>query len=111
MQFSGVRLGALRLVGRVVSNREMDKTAKVVVTRMAEHPKFKKVLKHRKTYLVHDEEEARLPGDVVQIEACRPLSKRKSFKIIDVLREAPRFTDPLTGKLSTPFSESARKKR
>eukprot|EP00038_Savillea_parva_P027481 m.59866 g.59866 ORF g.59866 m.59866 type:complete len:75 (-) comp7919_c0_seq2:59-283(-) len=69
------------------------------------------VLKHRKTYLVHDEEEARLPGDLVRIESCRPLSKRKSFKIVEVLREAPRFTDPQTGKLSTPFSESAGKKR
>eukprot|EP00037_Helgoeca_nana_P023960 m.251160 g.251160 ORF g.251160 m.251160 type:complete len:113 (+) comp26498_c0_seq1:1367-1705(+) len=111
MQASGPRMAALRLVGRVISNQEMQKTAKVVVTRLAEHAKVKKVLKKRKTYLVHDEADSRLPGDIVRIESCRPISKRKSFKIVEVLQEAPRFLDPVTNKMSTPFSELTRKKQ
>mmetsp|Transcript_11490 Transcript_11490/g.34629 ORF Transcript_11490/g.34629 Transcript_11490/m.34629 type:complete len:118 (+) Transcript_11490:260-613(+) len=109
MQPSQVARAALTLVGRVVSNREMEKTAKVVVTRLAEHPKVKRTIKLRKTYLVHDEAGERLPGDVVQIRSCPRYSKRKSFEIVDIIQEAPRFTDPRTGQTLTPYSETTRK--
>ena len=92
------------LVGRVVSNREMDKTAKVEVSRHVTHGKTKKVVRRRKVYLVHDEDNARLPGDIVRIASCRPLSRRKAFTIAEVINEAERFVDPATGAVTTPFT-------
>jgi small subunit ribosomal protein S17 len=58
-------------------------------------------VRQRKTYLVHDEESARMPGDVVRIEQCRPLSKRKHFTIVEVVREAERLVHPRLGKVVT----------
>jgi len=55
----------------------------------------------RKRFLVHDEAGMRLPGDVVRIEQCRPLSKRKRFQIVDIVQEAERITHPVTGKTIT----------
>jgi hypothetical protein len=48
-----------------------------------------------------------MPGDVVRIENCRPLSKLKRFKMIEVVREAPRFADPTTGTITTAYSDPA----
>lgn len=50
---------------------------------------------------MHDEESARMPGDVVRIEQCRPLSKRKHFTIVEVVREAERLVHPRLGKVVT----------
>ncbi len=50
---------------------------------------------------MHDEEGKRLAGDVVRIENCRPLSALKRFKIVDIISEAERYTDPVTGKVTT----------
>ena len=60
---------------------------------------------HRKKFLVHDEDGARMAGDVVRIENCPPYSKMKRFKIVEVIREAERFTNPDTGAVTTPFSD------
>ena len=55
----------------------------------------------RKRYLVHDEEGARLPGDVVRIEQCRPLSKTKRFRIVEIVQEAERIKHPVSGEPMT----------
>ena len=61
-------------------------------------------MKTRSKYLVHDELDNRMPGDLVRIEECRPLSKHKRFSLIEVLQEAERFEHPVTKKLVTKAS-------
>ena len=62
------------------------------------------MVKKRKKYLVHDETDSRMPGDIVRIEECRPLSKRKSFAIVETVKEAERFEHPVTKELVTKAS-------
>ena len=69
------------LEGNVVSDK-MDKTVTVLVERRYMHPVYKKYLKRSDKYAAHDEHNAFRTGDRVQIEECRPLSKRKSWRVI-----------------------------
>jgi len=70
--------------GKVVGTK-MQKTASVVVKRLWQHPLYKKILKKSKKYLVHDEIGVK-EGDKVLIQECRPMSKRKKFKIIEIIK-------------------------
>jgi small subunit ribosomal protein S17 len=72
------------LSGRVVS-KKMDKTATVLVERLVKHPVYGKYVKRSTKFLVHDETNVSREGDVVSITSCRPISKNKSFKLVDVL--------------------------
>ncbi|GAA5805776.1 30S ribosomal protein S17 [Helicostylum pulchrum] len=78
-------------VGMVVSNA-MQKTIKVKVTSQKLHPIVLKTMKSHKNYLVHDENEACKLGDVVRIEACRPLSRHKHFSVAEVIRSTKDVT-------------------
>jgi len=69
------------LVGTVVSAKMKD-TVTVAVNRYVKHPKYKKYIDKTKKFLAHDPGNTKAVGDRVTIEACRPLSKRKSFKVI-----------------------------
>jgi len=69
------------LVGTVVSAKMKD-TVTVAVNRYVKHPKYKKYIVKTKKFLAHDPGNTKAVGDRVTIEACRPLSKRKSFKVI-----------------------------
>ncbi|MBU0800530.1 MAG: 30S ribosomal protein S17, partial [Alphaproteobacteria bacterium] len=69
------------LEGEVVSDK-MDKTVTVKVERRYIHPVYKKYMKRTDKYAAHDEGNAFRIGDKVQIEECRPLSKRKSWTVI-----------------------------
>jgi len=71
-----------RLRGTVLSDK-MEKTAVVQVERMKAHALYHKVIRRRKHYMAHDEENAARPGDVVVIEECRPLSRHKRWRIIE----------------------------
>lgn len=73
-----------RLKGKVL-NTKMGKTAVVLVDRLWQHPLYKKRIKRSKKYLVHDEVGVK-EGDQVVIEESRPISKRKRFKIIKVIK-------------------------
>jgi small subunit ribosomal protein S17 len=53
------------------------------------------VTKH-KTYFAHDENETCRLGDVIRIEACRPLSKKKHFAVAEIVQPAKRWQDPDT---------------
>ncbi|WP_304544833.1 30S ribosomal protein S17 [Sulfurimonas microaerophilic] len=65
-----------------------EKTITVVVERRVMHPRYHKVVKRFKKYLVHDERnEAKVGDEVVAIE-CRPLSKTKSFRLKSVVKGA-----------------------
>ncbi len=62
-------------------------------------------MKKKKTFLAHDEDDARKTGDIVRIEECRPLSKLKHFRVVEVLQSVETYTDPVTGKELTKFSK------
>lgn len=75
-------------VGVVVSDK-MDKTAVVKVERRVSHPVFKKIITKSKRYAVHDERNEMRVGDTVRILESRPLSKRKRWRLGEVLERAP----------------------
>ncbi len=69
------------LTGRVVSDK-MDKTVTVLVERRVMHPLYKKFIRRSKKYAAHDEANLCKEGDVVEIEECPPISKRKCWMVI-----------------------------
>ena len=69
------------LHGVVVSDKE-NKTIKVMIERKYQHPLFKKVVKSKKKYSAHDENNKFKVGDKVSIVECRPYSKNKKFEVI-----------------------------
>tara|TARA_Y100000590_G_scaffold420026_1_gene522304 strand:+ start:403 stop:639 length:237 start_codon:yes stop_codon:yes gene_type:complete len=69
------------LTGTVVSDKP-NKTITVIVERKYQHPVLKKVIKARKKYNVHDEENKFKNGDLVKIKECKPYSKNKKFEVI-----------------------------
>ena len=73
--------------GRVVSNK-MDKTASVLVERLVKHPVYGKFIKRSTKLLVHDEQNQCKEGDVVSITSCRPMSKNKTFKLVEIIESA-----------------------
>lgn len=72
------------LVGIVVSDK-MNKTIKVELVRRVPHPKFGKIVKRSTTVLAHDEKEEAKPGDRVVVMETRPISKSKSWRLMEVL--------------------------
>jgi small subunit ribosomal protein S17 len=70
--------------GVVLSNK-MQKTIIVQVTRLIEHPQFKKMVKSKVKYSVHDEKNEAKIGDKVRIVESRPLSKTKRWRLVQVL--------------------------
>ena len=71
------------LNGIVVSNKP-NKTITVVVERKYQHPVLKKVMKAKKKYNVHDENNKYKNGDKVTIIECRPHSKNKKFEVREI---------------------------
>ena len=72
------------LTGTVISDK-MDKTAVVLFERKVKHPKYGKYVKKSTKYKIHDEKNECKTGDVVTIAEVRPISKEKSWKLIDIL--------------------------
>lgn len=70
------------LKGVVVSDK-MDKTIVVSVARFVEHKKYGKRIKKIKKYKVHDENNTKKIGEVVEFEETKPISKDKHFKIVN----------------------------
>jgi small subunit ribosomal protein S17 len=73
-----------RVVGRVVSDK-MDKSVTVAVERLIRHPVYGKFIRRTTTIMAHDEENACRAGDTVAISECRPLSKRKSWRVVEIV--------------------------
>lgn len=78
---------AKTLTGRVVSNK-MDKTISVTIQRTVKHPLYEKYLKRSTKLLAHDENNECQEGDLVIIEASRPVSKQKSWRLQKVVSRA-----------------------
>ena len=70
------------LTGRVTSDK-MDKTVTVLVDRRVMHPLYKKFIRRSKNYAAHDEANLCKVGDAVRIEECRPISKRKTWLVVE----------------------------
>ncbi len=72
--------------GVVLSNK-MQKTIVVQVTRIMEHPDFKKIIRRNVKYAVHDEKNEAKIGDKVRIIETRPMSKTKRWRLVQVLEK------------------------
>ena len=79
--------GARTLTGRVVSDK-MQKTIAVEIERLVRHPTYGKYIRRTTKLLAHDEAGASREGDLVIITPCRPLSRRKSWRLLEVLQKA-----------------------
>ena len=71
-------------VGVVIGNN-MKKTVTVLTERQVRHPFYKKVVKRKKKFLAHDEYEKCKVGDLVKIVETRPMSKRKRWRVQEIL--------------------------
>ena len=72
------------VTGKVVSNK-MDKSATVLIERKVKHPVYGKYIRRSTKLHVHDADNACQEGDVVTIEQCRPLSKTKSWRLVEIV--------------------------
>lgn len=72
----------------IVTSNKMDKTIAVKVERMLKHPIYGKFVKRSKKFLAHDETNDAKIGDVVRIMETRPLSKLKSWRLLEILERA-----------------------
>ncbi len=70
----------------VVVSALMPKTVKVRAAIQRVHPKVLKTINLHRNFMAHDESNSLIPGDVVRIEACRPLSATKRFAVAEVLQ-------------------------
>ena len=75
------------VVGKVVS-AGMDKTISVLVERQVEHPLYRKFVRKSSKIFAHDEQNSCSNGDIVSIEECRPLSKKKSWRLQEIIEKA-----------------------
>jgi len=82
-----VRERRKRLVGRVVSDK-MQKTVVVMVERTHRHPRYGKVVRSRKKFYAHDEENSCQKGDLVRIVESRPLSRTKRWVVEEIIERA-----------------------
>ena len=70
------------LQGKVVSDKT-DKTVVVVIERKVAHPVYGKIIRRSKKYHAHDEGNVIREGDTVRIEECAPISKLKTWKVLE----------------------------
>ncbi|HBD19173.1 MAG TPA: 30S ribosomal protein S17 [Arenimonas sp.] len=73
--------------GRVVSNK-MNKTVTVLVERQVKHALYGKYIRRSTKLHAHDEDNACNEGDVVRVTECRPLSKTKNWRVVEVITRA-----------------------
>ena len=79
--------GTRTLTGRVVSTK-MQKTVAVEIERLIKHGVYGKYIRRTTKLLAHDENGASHEGDLVKIAPCRPMSRRKSWQLVEVLEKA-----------------------
>ena len=75
------------LMGRVVSNK-MDKSVTVMIERQVKHPLYGKFMRRSTKVHAHDEKNECNIGDVIRVQECRPMSKTKTWKLIEVVEKA-----------------------
>lgn len=75
------------VIGTVTSNK-MNKTIAVDVERLVKHPKYGKYIRRSTRLMAHDEDNACKEGDLVTIAECRPVSKNKSWRLVEIVQRA-----------------------
>ncbi|MBN2414198.1 30S ribosomal protein S17 [bacterium] len=75
------------VIGIVVSDK-MSKTVTVTSERRLRHPLYGKFMKQRSKFMAHDEKEECRIGDKVRIQETRPLSKRKRWRVVEIIEKA-----------------------
>jgi len=93
-------------VGTVIA-KKMRKTVTVQVERQVRHPLYRKTIRRKQTFLVHDEAETCKVGDVVRIIETRPISKMKRWRVLAVVGLTPELT--ATPIEHNPIAESPKK--
>ena len=78
---------AAKTLQGVVTSQKMNKTVTVMVGRRTKHPKYGKYISLSTKYHVHDEKEACNEGDTVLIQECKPISKTKSWQLVEVIQK------------------------
>ena len=74
-------------VGKVVSDK-MDKTVVVAIVDNVKHPLYKKIIKRTYKLKAHDEKNEAGIGDTVKVMECRPLSKDKRWRLVEIIEKA-----------------------
>ena len=72
----------------IVTSSKMDKYIVVIVERKVKHPKYGKYIKKSSKFVAHDEKNDCNEGDTVKITETRPLSKRKNWRLMEILERA-----------------------
>jgi small subunit ribosomal protein S17 len=72
----------------IVTSSKMDKSIVVMVERKVKHPKYGKYIKKSSKFVAHDEKNDCNEGDTVKITETRPLSKRKNWRLMEILERA-----------------------
>ena len=78
----------LKVLSVVVISNSGNKSVKVALDYKVKHPKYGKYIKRRTKISVHDEHNLSGVGDVIEIAACRPYSKTKSWRLVKVVKKA-----------------------
>ena len=76
-----------KTVGKVVSNK-MQKSVTVSVERLIKHPVYGKFIRRTTKIMAHDEDGSCKEGDTVAISECRPISKRKAWRVVEIIARA-----------------------
>ena len=92
-----------RVLSGVVVSDKADKTVSVKIERKVKHPKYGKVIKRSTKVHAHDENNSAKVGDFVSIQECRPISKLKSFVLID----ADQVSDSVSPVVAEPDGEES----
>ena len=74
-------------VGKVLSSK-MDKSAVVVIERLVKHPVYKRYVRRRSRFKVHDEKNECKEGDTIRFMETRPLSKEKRWRFVEFVERA-----------------------
>jgi len=82
----------------VVVGKKMKKTVTVLVERQLRHPLYQKIVRRRKTFLAHDEYEKCKVGDVVRITETRPISRRKRWRVTEIVGLASAGPEAVVGE-------------
>lgn len=80
--------GQRQVLQGVVRSNKTDKTVVVEVSVRVPHSSYRKYVNRRKRFMAHDERNEMQIGDVVRIASCRPLSRRKTWRVIELVQRA-----------------------
>lgn len=83
-----VSRGRKKVLQGVIVSDKMEKTAVALVKRTVQHPLYKRTVKQSKKYKIHDENNECQIGDHVRLIECKPISKDKSWRLLDIVRRA-----------------------